>query len=65
MKKRVFALLLAGMMIGCTTSGVYAEENDASQDEEITISLWKWIPVEGLQMDTVMEAWKKTIPIST
>lgn len=62
MKKRVFALLLAGMMIGCTTNGVYAEKNDASQDEEITISLWKWIPVEGLQMDTVKEAWEEDHP---
>ena len=28
----------------------------------MTISLWKWIPTEGVQIDSVVEAWEKEHP---
>lgn len=38
-----------------------AAEGGASA-EPVTISFWKWIPTEGLQTDSLVEAWNKQYP---
>ncbi|WP_230399385.1 ABC transporter substrate-binding protein [Novisyntrophococcus fermenticellae] len=75
MKKRVLSLLLAGVMVfsivGCgpqkkQTEGTSSPkaETDAggSGKDGITISLWKWIPTDGVQLDAILEAWEKDHP---
>lgn len=62
MKKKVMAFLIAGLMVGCSVSSVYAQEAEEGAGKEITISMWKWIPVEGVQMDAIMEAWNEEHP---
>ncbi len=39
-----------------------AEAPAQSADGAASISFWKWIPTEGLQIDTLMDAWKAENP---
>lgn len=46
---------------GQETSGSETGEASAPSEKGVTISLWKWIPTEGVQIDSVVEAWEKSI----
>lgn len=48
-----------------TAESSQAASGDASapaSGEATTISFWKWIPVDGLQTDSLTEAWQKQFP---
>lgn len=47
---------------GQETSGSETGEASAPSEKGVTISLWKWIPTEGVQIDSVVEAWEKEHP---
>ncbi len=75
--KRMLSCTLAAIMVagivGCAPKK--ADESSTSNSTAQTtatesstaggttkISFWKWIPVEGLQMDSLMAAWEKQYP---
>lgn len=43
-------------------SGSEAADAPESADGATSISFWKWIPTEGLQIDTLMAAWNEEYP---
>lgn len=68
--------MTASLLFGCGNSGnssdnVAVEEDTSSNeaadapvstDGATSISFWKWIPTEGLQIDTLMAAWNEEYP---
>ena len=44
------------------TSSNEVVDAPASADGATSISFWKWIPTEGLQIDTLMAAWNEEYP---
>lgn len=43
-------------------SGMTTGDSEETGNEAVSISFWKWIPTEGKQIDSLMEAWNEENP---
>lgn len=69
MKKKVVSVILGmsmvvGMLAGCTSKvdNTSSDSKTGESDGKVSLSFWKWIPTEGAQTDSLMEAWSEENP---